>query len=186
MSTWIGYALDGTLAECGKGNLAQIGQPIPLMVARCLTDLAKGLTVKIFTARVGPAQEEDFRQALLHHAIETPPGKTPEEAFLAWQIDLIESWCQLHLGRVLPITAAKDFQMAYCYDDRATQVVVNTGILLREVAHEGMQKILYLLEKGEFYDDEGVYTFPDGEKWTDPKRLQLRQDLQRGVAGRTN
>lgn|SRR5574341_1429708 len=41
--------------------------------------------------------------------------------------DLIRSWCVVYLGRILPITATKDFGMVELWDDRCVQVVPNTG-----------------------------------------------------------
>jgi len=103
---WIGVDLDGTLAYAGgwvPGDPEHtIGPPIPAMVARIKRWLKRGADVRILTARAGrPA--------------------------IAEIIPAIQAWCKQHLGRVLPITDKKDYDMIELWDDRAVQVVLNTG-----------------------------------------------------------
>ena len=100
MSGWIGVDLDGTLAEYGgwKGP-DHIGKPIEPMVDRVKGWLARGIEVKVFTAR----------------------ASVPE------MIPIIESWCALHIGVVLPVTNVKDFAMIELWDDRAVRVKMNIG-----------------------------------------------------------
>lgn len=102
---WIGTDLDGTLAKqdhwIGPGI---IGEPIPEMVERIKWHLREGEDVRIFTARVGK------------------DGWADQEA--------IARWCQKHVGRPLQITACKDHEMRFFYDDRAIQVEKNTGRLI--------------------------------------------------------
>ena len=97
---WIGVDLDGTLAHYStfKGTEV-IGEPIMLMVERVLEWLEGGQEVRIFTAR----------------------ADTPEA------LPLIEAWCLQHLGRILPITNVKDFEMIELWDDRAIRIIKNTG-----------------------------------------------------------
>jgi len=38
------------------------------------------------------------------------------------------SWCEKHLGLALPVTCVKDMHMIELWDDRAVQVVTNTGM----------------------------------------------------------
>lgn len=99
---WIGVDLDGTLAyyDHWRGPL-HIGRPIPLMVRRVQSLLAKGYTVKIFTARAYDATEEELQ--------------------------VIRDWCVEHIGQALEITCIKDKGMIQIFDDRAVQVVTNTG-----------------------------------------------------------
>lgn len=73
------------------------------MVERVLDWHSSGLEVKIFTARVC---DEEKREAI---------------------VGAIDAWCLQHLGRVLPVTNVKDYQMIALWDDRAVQVVPNTG-----------------------------------------------------------
>jgi hypothetical protein len=101
---WIAVDLDGTLAHYDNWmGIHHIGEPIPSMVARVKNWVSQGFDVKIFTARV---HNED-----------------PEVRYY------IEQWCDKHLGFVLPITNAKDFDMIELYDDRCVSVEENTGRL---------------------------------------------------------
>jgi len=112
-TAWIGVDLDGTLAyhDTWKGH-EHIGEPIPAMLQRVQDWLASGLTVKIFTAR------------FCEH------GLTVNQQHGPVVIDVvtpIENWCLQHLGRKLPVTNVKDYDMLELWDDRAVQVIPNTG-----------------------------------------------------------
>lgn len=101
---WIGVDLDGTLAHYdGWRGVEHVGNPVQRMVARVETWLARGIDVRIFTARI-----------------------SGEDSHLA--IAAIEAWCFKHIGVVLPITNIKDFGMIEYWDDRAVQVITNTGL----------------------------------------------------------
>ena len=110
MSGWIGVDLDGTLAHYEGWNGGAIGAPIPAMVERIKGWLAKGIEVRIFTARA---------------AAPTSTGRDVAGAVFA-----IEDWCERHIGQRLKVTAEKDFEMIELWDDRAIQVITNTGIPL--------------------------------------------------------
>lgn len=104
---WIGVDLDGTLAEYShwRGN-GHIGPPVPRMIQRVKSWLAEGRDVRVFTARVGPqGSPNDIARARKE----------------------ITAWCLEHIGKILPITAIKDFTMAELWDDRCVQVMQNTG-----------------------------------------------------------
>lgn len=106
---WYGCDLDGTIAYYDEFiDATHIGKPIPLMVYRIKQHIDKGNIVKIFTAR---AAMPGF------HAPDLHPAKKA-----------IQDWCLEHLGLVLPITNAKDFEMIGLYDDRAIQIEPNTGM----------------------------------------------------------
>jgi hypothetical protein len=110
MSGWIGVDLDGTLAQYeGWVGPEHVGKPIPRMVERVKRWLAEGKNVKIMTARANP---EGFKGS-----------EDSARAMIA-----IQQWCKEHLGRVLPITYKKDYAMYELWDDRAVQVIPNTGI----------------------------------------------------------
>lgn len=116
MEGWIGVDLDGTLAEY-HGWTGGIGRPISPMVERVKRWFAQGIEVRIMTARVSPRggySEESKRFADFNFVVE--------------QRELIEKWCHEHLGKVIPITHEKDFTMIEFWDDRAVQVIPNTGI----------------------------------------------------------
>lgn len=109
---WIGVDLDSTLAHYdGWKGPTHIGAPIPLMVERVKAWLTEGITVKVFTARVGPVD------------LSKVGADYPAIALKA-----IEDWCLEHIGVVLPVTHMKDFSMWQLWDDRAVQVEPNTGV----------------------------------------------------------
>lgn len=92
--------LDGTLAEYGgRKGPDHIGLPVPKMLRRVKRWLKEGEDVRIFTAR----------------------ASIPE------QIPPVQAWCLEHLGVILPVTNVKDFGMSELWDDRAIQVIANTG-----------------------------------------------------------
>lgn len=118
---WIGVDLDATLAEYHGWN-PEIGKPIPKMLKRVKQWLADGKDVRIFTARVWPLGTFDENK--------TENKNRVIDAKLAK--DKIQRWCLLHFGRLLPITCTKDFSMIELWDDRAVQVVPNTGMTIEE------------------------------------------------------
>ncbi len=104
---WIGVDLDGTLAKHTKfEGETQIGKPVPLMVVRVKKWLREGKDVRIFTARVANPDNKDI------------------------VVNAINHWCILHIGKALPITYKKDHKMIELWDDRAKQVIPNTGKLV--------------------------------------------------------
>lgn len=107
---WIGVDLDGTLAFHDKWKGVEfIGEPIPKMLARVKRWLGEGKDVRIFTARVSP-----FSVKLNNATIETT-------------LLPIQKWCLKHLGCILDVTYEKDLAMIELWDDRAVQVIPNTG-----------------------------------------------------------
>lgn len=109
-SGWIGVDLDGTLAYYAGWNDGQIGAPILPMVRRVKQWLAEGREVRIVTARVSIGS-----------------GSYHRTAEAARQRSYICDWCEKHIGRTLPITCTKDYAMVELWDDRAVQVIPNTG-----------------------------------------------------------
>ena len=101
---WIGVDLDGTLANYDEWRgVEHIGSPIPAMLERVKRWLKEGQEVRIFTARVAGIDHLQAR----HY---------------------IRKWCREHVGFELPITATKDYGCIEIWDDRAVQVVPNTGV----------------------------------------------------------
>jgi hypothetical protein len=100
----VGLALifDNTLAN-GESwkGHEHVGDPIPAMVRRVKAWLSSGKDVRIFTARSSKSYPT------------------------------IRRWCFKHLGKTLKITNTKDKYMTALYDDRAVQVVPNTGELVK-------------------------------------------------------
>lgn len=112
---WIGVDFDGTLAHYDhwRGE-THTGAPIAPMVERVKRWLAEGRQVRIFTARI----YEPVDIGGLHME---PMRKSEARA-------VIEAWCLEHIGQVLPVTNIKDYGMIELWDDRAVQVMANTGI----------------------------------------------------------
>lgn len=105
MAGWIGVDLDGTLAHYdGWVGPNHIGRPVPEMLARVRAWVAEGREVRIFTARVAVP-----------------------EADRAEVISYVHDWLTLHGLPALQVTCVKDFGMVELWDDRAVQVVMNTG-----------------------------------------------------------
>ncbi len=98
MRPWIGVDLDGTLAYYNPGS-HRIGEPILPMVERIHKWLDRGMTVKIVTAR----------------------ASVPEH------IPAVVDWLQEHNLPALEVTNQKDYFMLELWDDRAVQVIPNTG-----------------------------------------------------------
>jgi hypothetical protein len=97
---WIGMDLDGTLASSeAMATMSTIGPPIPEMMTLLKQLILEGIRVKIFTAR----------------------------AAIPGQIPLIHAWLKENGLPSLEITNVKDFDMIRFYDDRAVQVIPNTG-----------------------------------------------------------
>lgn len=102
---WIGVDFDGTLSEHPSDNWPEPGRPIPMMVQRVKNWLAQGIEVRIVTARVSG---DKFRAS--QHRI------------------MIQDFCREHIGQALEVTNEKDYGMLELWDDRAVQVVPNTGL----------------------------------------------------------
>lgn len=81
------------------GTLAQMHsrQPVPRMVRRVKEWINAGKDVRILTASY------------------------PQDA------DYIAKWLKQHVGKSLPITNKKDHDMMELWDDKAVQVIPNTG-----------------------------------------------------------
>lgn len=103
---WIGVDLDGTLAHYEKFEGPEIiGEPIEPMVNRVKQWLEDGKNVKIMTARAAPQK-----------------GVRPQDVEEA-----IRKWCVENIGQELEITFQKDQNMEELWDDRAIQIIKNTG-----------------------------------------------------------
>ena len=104
----VGVDLDGTLAEYhGWKGYDHIGEPVQPMLERVKGWLESGkYEVQIVTARVS-----------------SDSGRDAEVARKA-----IEKWCEKHVGKKLVVTAEKSLRLVALWDDRAIQVIKNTGI----------------------------------------------------------
>jgi hypothetical protein len=100
---WIGVDLDGTLSEY-TGWSPIIGPPVPKMMERLYKWLhTPGIQVKIFTARATMGDHE---------------------------IQKVKDWLWANGLPKLEVTATKDMFMVELWDDRAIQVIKNTGIAI--------------------------------------------------------
>lgn len=108
------------MAEYNHGDLQKfglrIGAPIPEMIEKLKQEIAQGTAVFIFTARI-TASDNTFQQAL-----------EATESFL-----LIAEWCKKTFGTLLPITNVKSRNWTELWDDRARQVIPNTGVFVTEL-----------------------------------------------------
>ena len=112
-SGWVGVDLDGTLAKYdGWKGIDHIGEPVDIMIQKVKLLLEDGVDVRIFTARVACDSSE-----------------------LEQVTKIIEEWCNTHLGLVLPVTNIKDMSMIELWDDRAVQIITNTGLTLYEIQY---------------------------------------------------
>lgn len=110
---WMAVDLDGTLAVSGtKVYNGPIGEPILDMVYRVKDWIAQDIEVRIFTARVSPLDKNGYPQ---------PPEGLKEIR------QRIGDWCEKHLGKRLDIVCSKDHNIIMLWDDRAVQVVRDTG-----------------------------------------------------------
>lgn len=101
---WIGVDLDGTLAHYDHwAGPTHIGPPISVMVERVKKWLVDGYEVRIFTARIS--------DPVYRHMIRTA----------------IQDWTEEYIGRKLEVTNIKDYNMLELWEDRAVQVIPNTG-----------------------------------------------------------
>ena len=120
---WIGVDLDGTLVEYTtfKGP-DHLGEPLLPMVEKIKQWLKDGIEVRIFTARVSeqPSNPHDL-------------GNNIAKCRVA-----IHEFCLKHFGKELPITCCKDYACIAIYDDRAIQMIPNTGVSIQEY----LQKVL--------------------------------------------
>jgi hypothetical protein len=105
-SGYIGIDLDGTLAYYEGWNNGAIGDPIQRMAQRLWTWLREGQEIRIVTARAGdPARGELART---------------------------QRWLWDNFALMIPVQNTKTFRMHQLWDDRAVQVVPNTGMTLQE------------------------------------------------------
>lgn len=107
---WIGVDLDKTLAHYDSGDYHRfgatyIGEPIMPMVEFVRALLSQGIEVKVFTARVDGEYNPQVKEA-------------------------IQNWTEKYLGARLDVTNVKTMDMEVLYDDRAVQVIPNTGNLV--------------------------------------------------------
>lgn len=111
--------IDCTLAHYnGFKGPDVIGEPVEEMVEKVKERMATGDQVVIFSARVAPGG--DYQGML--------------DATLA--VVALDAWCKKVFGKSMPITATKQHYADEIWDDRARQVVPNTGMFEDEFRAE--------------------------------------------------
>lgn len=136
MGGWIAVDLDGTLARYEGWKNGEIGEPIPAMVERVRHWLFEGKEVRIFTARVG----------IQPGAYSLESKRFADAEFVAEETAKVQDWCEKYIGTRLPVTNVKDFSCIEIWDDRAVQVIPNTGKPVTNfVVNENTQNALKLI-----------------------------------------
>jgi hypothetical protein len=115
---YVAVDFDGTLAvgRTKKWN-GPLGKPVELMLDRVKKWLFVGIEVRLFTARVNPFDRHGNLQ-------------TREE--LNELCKRLDKWCLKYVGVKLPITCMKTHNVLEIWDDRAIQVIKNTGELVND------------------------------------------------------
>lgn len=116
--------LDGTLVKWDgvwRGP-EHIGEPIQPMIDRVKMWLAQGRQVVIFTARAYPLGIDRFFVDMSDEAYEARVCEA-SKAVLA-----IKKWAVQTFGKELPVTCWKDYNAVEVWDDRAVQLIPNTGV----------------------------------------------------------
>lgn len=131
---WYGVDLDGTLFTYDKWvGWNVFGKPIQPMIDRVLAWLAEGKEVKIVTARVGLPLRSDYDG---FPKIDRRPRNeclvTGQMFSDSMMVLAIQDHCARHGLPQLPVQCYKDVGMIELWDDRAVQVVPNTGRTLAE------------------------------------------------------
>lgn len=143
---WIGVDMDGTLARYDDKALPWnvFGPPIPKMVERMRRWIWEDKRVVIVTARVFP-YIHDFPSNVANDAlyIEQRCLVTGDRFTIGDMLQVIRDYTKEHVGVPLEATCAKDYRMLQLWDDRAIQVIPNTGVVVsdelaaREAAEHG-------------------------------------------------
>lgn len=133
MKGWVAFDLDGTLAfYTGYEGPAHIGEPVKPMLEKLKFHLSQGHECRIFTARVYPL----FAVWANDDLDNRPVSQSRADQKAIDSCKAIREWCKKHVGKVLTITCVKDYGMVRCYDDRACQVIPNTGVLLESLVSQ--------------------------------------------------
>lgn len=122
---WIGFDLDGCLASyTGWIGFSRIGEPIPRVVDAMVNYARKGWEVRVLTARVAPDSEKD---------------DIPVQARRRYIKQWLKEYVQPHLPKGYPevkVTHQKDKYLYEMWDDRAVQVLSNTGLRVDKLLEE--------------------------------------------------
>lgn len=132
---WIGVDLDGTTFTFDSWvGWNVFGEPIQPMIERILFWRANGVEVRIVTARVGlPTSTELLSGRPVHSNVMRHKCKISGDRYSdQMMVKAIQDHCELHGLPRLWVQPHKDYNMIELWDDRAIQVVANTGLTLAE------------------------------------------------------
>ena len=152
---WIGVDLDGTMFRYdGWIGWNVFGEPIEPMVARVRAWIAEGREVRIVTARVGLQFQVGTRdqKKLVHSGVRENFCRVTREPFSdLMMVSAIHDHLDRHGLPPLAVQCHKDVDMIELWDDRAVQVVPNTGRTLAD-EHEAELSALRgkVFQQGEF------------------------------------
>lgn len=143
---WVGVDLDGTMFHYEKWvGWNKFGEPIVPMVRRIQEWLNDGKEVRVVTARVGLPVFMGHTPHFSTHKWHTC-YVTGEKFSDAMMVAAIQDHTVKHIGARLPVQCWKDVHMIELWDDRAVQVIANTGRTLAE-EHEAR----YNAERGKVF-----------------------------------
>jgi hypothetical protein len=168
MTEWIGVDFDGTLAEYTDWSGWNVfGKPIPLMVERIKRWIAEGKEVRIVTARIGLPVSAGNSVIVYEDEIKSHTCKISGETYSDWDMfNAIQAYTLEHVGEKLGVQCYKDYNMIELWDDRAVQVIPNTG---QTLAEEHTAQLVAL--KGKAYNpNAGNYSDQDDPK-TNPNPI---------------
>jgi hypothetical protein len=127
---WIAVDLDGTALVYDKWVAWNaFGEPIWPMIERIKAWRAAGIEVRWMTARVFPFIPKVNEGAW---SIQQKCRMTDRMWTIGEMITAIQAHTEPFVGERLPCTCAKDVDMIEQWDDRAVQVVANTGQTLAQ------------------------------------------------------
>lgn len=107
---WVGFDYDGTLFTHTTEDNPVVGEPIKPMIERLKTLLNQGIRCKILTARVSSIEKNvQFQERVIRKSLVKEVGEKAAN---------------------IEVTAEKDYLMMEFYDDRARQVIKDTGITI--------------------------------------------------------
>jgi hypothetical protein len=130
---WIGVDLDGTLFEYHEWvGWNVFGAPIPQMIHRVQRWIVEGREVRIVTARVdlpiNDGQSEPIPSYYKTHVCRVTGEKFSDRMM----VRAVQAHCVAHGLPALRVQCHKGVDMIELWDDRAVQVVPNTGRTLAE------------------------------------------------------
>lgn len=117
---WVGFDFDRTLAVYHHHMYPALGDPIPGIVDLAKRILGHGYEIRLVTARVCDVLLYRYEQG----------DRSPEVIRDQEQRKSLGEWLFSVFGMVITVTNRKDFKMICLYDDRAKEVVPNTGALV--------------------------------------------------------